>query len=743
MGGAGLRPATRPLFFLLALSMYIQMISVHGLVRGHDIEMGRDADTGGQVRYVVELMRALSQHPAVTKIDLFTRLVRDKRVSSDYAEPVESINDKARVIRIPCGGGRYIRKEKLWPHLDDFCDGMISFARREGLTPDVIHGHYADAGYIGKEVASTFGVPFIFTGHSLGRDKLEFLIDKGLTREAANRDYNIDHRIAVEEDCLAIAELVVTSTRHEFEHQYGKYNNGSQPRFEIIPPGLDLERLFPYYEYKLNPERVEEPFRQARVRMLDELGRFHFHADKPLILALCRPDKRKNIGALVEAYGQSPELKALANLAIFAGLRRSIADMGEDEQAVLTAMLLLMDKYDLYGKMAIPKRHDPTNDVPELYRIAASSHGVFVNAAFVEPFGLTFIEASATGLPFVGTRNGGPQDIVANCNSGLIVDVADIDEMTTAIKKLLTDRATWDECSRDGINKVREHYSWDAHCTKYVESIEAIAGKRGKRVHVAGSGDISLASRFKQLDAFLITDIDNTLLGDEAALRELRDVIHANRDRLGFGVASGRYLEKAREVLSDNGIEILDVIISSVGAEIYYGPECIPDRGWASHLRARWRPERVHETLDALPFLTLQPDKATQREFKISYDLDSSVSPEEAMPKIHEALNRARVAYRLIFSHGVFLDILPYRASKGKAIRYLANKWSLPIQRIATAGDSGNDTDMLLGNTAGIVVANHDSELAELRERQGRIYFAEGRNAAGILEGMRHYGFID
>ncbi len=58
-------------------------------------------------------------------------------------------------------------------------------------------------------------------------------------------------------------------------------------------------------------------------------------------------------------------------------------------------ILLLMDKYNLYGRMAIPKRHNTEHEIPQLYRIAAQSGGIFVNAALVEPFGLTLIEAAA------------------------------------------------------------------------------------------------------------------------------------------------------------------------------------------------------------------------------------------------------------------------------------------------------------------------------------------------------------
>jgi hypothetical protein len=43
--------------------LYIQMFSMHGLIRGRDLELGRDADTGGQTKYVVELARHSASAP--------------------------------------------------------------------------------------------------------------------------------------------------------------------------------------------------------------------------------------------------------------------------------------------------------------------------------------------------------------------------------------------------------------------------------------------------------------------------------------------------------------------------------------------------------------------------------------------------------------------------------------------------------------------------------------------------------
>ena len=127
------------------MSAYIQMFSVHGLIRADNMELGRDADTGGQVKYVVELGQHLSQRDDIDRVDLFTRLIGDKSVSSYYAAAIETVNPKFRIVRIQCGGRKYVRKELLWPHLDEFVDKTIKFIKRHNTMPDVVHGHMAHA----------------------------------------------------------------------------------------------------------------------------------------------------------------------------------------------------------------------------------------------------------------------------------------------------------------------------------------------------------------------------------------------------------------------------------------------------------------------------------------------------------------------------------------------------------------------------------------------------------------------
>jgi sucrose-phosphate synthase len=106
---------------------------------------------------------------------------------------------------------------------------------------------------------------------------------------------------------------------------------------------------------------------------------------------------------------------------------------------VLGDLLLDIDRYDLYGKVAYPKHHR-REEVPVMYRLAAASGGVFVNPALTEPFGLTLIEAAASGLPIVATSDGGPQDIIGNCHNGYLIDPLNPDDMAAALLEVLRDR---------------------------------------------------------------------------------------------------------------------------------------------------------------------------------------------------------------------------------------------------------------------------------------------------------------
>jgi sucrose-phosphate synthase len=702
--------------------LHVVLISVHGLIRGKDLELGSDADTGGQTRYVVELARMLDEHPDITRVDLLTRRVLDSAVSVDYARREEVLSDSIRIIRLDCGDEAYLPKEQLWDCLDVFADNALNWLRENKLNPDIIHSHYADAGYVGIRLSNHLGVPLVHTGHSLGRVKRRRLLANGLKRDVIETRYNMSRRIEVEEDILAAAALVITSTNQEIEQQYGLYDHYQQEMMRVIPPGTALDDFHPAD----GTERDSAIYR--------ELGRFLLKPDRPIILALSRPDTRKNISMLLEAYGESEELQAAANLVIIAGNREDIRDMDSEAQEVLTDILLSIDQYDLYGKVAYPKSHRP-DDVPVLYRLAAISQGVFINPALTEPFGLTLIEAAASGLPTVATEDGGPRDIAANCHNGYLIDPLDKQDIIKTLLKILSDANAWRKLSKQGFQGVQRHYSWQAHTQIYVSALHALlASTRAIPPPVTPRRRAGLYN-----DRAIFTDLDQNLLGDAESLPDLLDVMKIYRKCTTFGIATGRRLDSALRMMKRYGIPQPDILITSLGTEICYAPRLTQDRAWAEHIDHLWKPRAIARVLGNLPGIKLQP-KAELSRFKISYYIDPEQAP--GLDEINSLLHQHELTANTFLSFGQFLDIVPVRASKGFALRWYADQWDIPLESILVAGGSGADEDMMRGNTMAVVVANrHHEELSGLVDLEN-IYFASQPCAAGIVEAIEHYDFL-
>jgi sucrose-phosphate synthase len=702
--------------------LYILLISIHGLIRGHDLELGRDADTGGQTKYVVELATALAKQSNVERVDLITRRIVDPAVSADYSAVTEPLAENAQIVRIEAGPDGYIAKEELWSHLDGFIDRLFAWLHDQPRLPDILHSHYADAGYVGVRLSHLTGIPLVHTGHSLGRDKFRRLLALGMTMEQIEQRYHMLQRIGAEEDTLSGAELVITSTHNEIEDQYELYDYYTPEKMAVIPPGTDLERFYP-------PTAKDE-----NIIFKETLTKFFTNPDQPLILALSRPDERKNIVTLLEAYGRSSRLQELANLVIIAGNRDDIRELNEGAQHVLTELLLVIDCYDLYGCVALPKHHT-SGEVADIYRLAAASRGVFINPALTEPFGLTLLEAAASGLPLVATENGGPVDIIGNCHNGLLVDPLNGDAIAEALLTILEDPQCWQQFSENGLKNVAKFYAWDAHAQAYLQKIQPLV-----LPHEPLPKPTSLPKASQYRKRAIFTAIDNTLLGDAEGLAQFVQVVRQQHRKFLFGIATGRRLDSALKILKTHGIPTPDILITSLGTEIYYLPQLTADIAWNHHIDRLWTPQVLRRIIDPLPGLKRQ-SKNEQSRFKVSYYYDANIAP--SLEEILTLLRQQELSVNTTLSFGQYLDFVPVRASKGQAVRYVARQWNIPLERVLVNGGSGGDEDMLRGNTLGVVVDNRHSEELSILTDIDQVYFANGAHAWGILEAIEHYDFFN
>ncbi len=458
------------------MGLKILHLHLHGLIRSRDLELGHDPDTGGQTQYVLELVKSLANTSEVEQVDLVTRLIKDKKVNDQYSKEKEFIELGARILRFEFGPQKYLRKELLWPFLEELIDKLSKFYKKPENKPDWIHAHYADAGYVGVRLSRNLKVPLVFTAHSLGREKKRRLLDAGLTQSQIEKSYCITKRISAEEEALKEAFMIVTSTKQESVYQYSTYKSFEPQKARVICPGVDHKK-FHHIHSTTETSDID-----------NMMNSFLTDSSKPPLLAISRAVRRKNVPSLVEAFGRSDKLKKNNNLILILGCRDNLSKMDPQQKDVFQQIFEIIDRYNLYGKVAYPKKHTP-DQIPSIYRWAASRRGIFVNPALTEPFGLTLLEAASCGLPMVATNDGGPQEINLKCENGLLADVTDLNRFKLALEKAISSKSQWKLWSRNGIEAVSRHFSWNNHVRNYLFSMF----QKDQKLNVLSSSGIKLS----------------------------------------------------------------------------------------------------------------------------------------------------------------------------------------------------------------------------------------------------------
>jgi len=698
----------------------IMHIALQGCLKAGPIPYGLTADTGGHIRYLLELVAALAECPEVSHQIIVTRAFDEPHLGAEYNRQEEKIDDKVTLWRCYGHSTAYLAKEELWkevPHLTDF---LISKMQQRSIRPTLVHAHYADAGIVAMRLKGALGIPYVFTAHSLGATKAQ--------HRPKNSEIGKDlrRRIRYEELAIKHAERLIASSEHEALIQYGLYKSNSACKTLLNPPGCNLEDF-------------RRKAGAATARQVDsELRRFLREPDRPCILALARPVAKKNLCALVKAYGEHPNLRNEANLVIYAGTRLEI-ELGEPEARNIWQQLLkLIDEYDLYGHVAYPKHHT-LEQVPAIYQWAVKRRGVFVNPALVEPFGLTLLEAAASGLPVVATQEGGPVDILNRCGHGLLISPNDIHAIGMACHRLVSNDIEWQHYSSHGYRNV-SFYTWARHARQYVSDMELAVP--------ANPAPLNL----RRVSRLLATDMDGTLLGDQDGLKRFAIWLTQNRHYL-FVIATGRSLQDALRELKIWNAPLPDFLITDVGSSIHqvnrHGQTNLI-QSWYQQLDKNWQRDECERLLIPHSALELQP-KNTQSAYKLSFFIrparSNSLSPHpiqastnwhnDAVKKdVKKALMSAGLVARVVHSHGNLLDILPEAGGKAQAVNFLRKRFNIDRQHVVASGDSGNDIDLLQYATLGIVVANHTRELESLRDCR-HLYWAKTECATGVLEGLK------
>jgi sucrose-phosphate synthase len=459
--------------------MKIAFLNPQGNFDPQDSYWTAHPDFGGQLVYVKQV--ALAMGEMGHRVDILTRQI----VDPDWPEFAARFDHypgapNVRIVRLPAGPLGFLRKELLWPYLvTDWVPNILDFYQAEGGLPQAFTAHYGDGGLCGVLIERQNGIPFTFTGHSLGAQKMDKLNASPENLAELDAQYHFARRILAERLSMNRSAVNVTSTRQERFQQYshlayqGAVDVGDDRRFALIPPGVNLDI------FDAQAKAPDEAQVQQRVLACLRRDLPPERLDLPAILASSRLDPKKNHLGLVRAFAEHPSLQAKANLIIITGALddplRQDDKAGPGEKEVLAQIREVIREHNLWGKISAFALQGQTT-LAAAYRFFAGRGSVFALTALYEPFGLAPLEAAAAGLPVVVTQNGGPSESLQEGDQqfGVLVDPQSPADIARGLQSVLSDPQAWRSFSILGRQRVLDRYTWERTAHGYLTTIEDI-----------------------------------------------------------------------------------------------------------------------------------------------------------------------------------------------------------------------------------------------------------------------------
>lgn len=456
--------------------MYIAFLNPQGNFDSKDSYWTEHPDFGGQLVYVKEV--AIAMAALGHKVDILTRRIIDPGWP-EFEAPMDRFPgvENVRILRLPCGPQHFLPKEELWPYLGcEWVPNILAFYRGEGNLPVAVTTHYGDGGLAGVILKKETGIPFTFTSHSLGAQKMDNL---GVTPERlaeVDARFHFARRIFAERVAINHAGRIITSTTQERIEQYahpayhGAVDPDQETRFAVVPPGVNRRVFSP----TPSPQDIAI---QRRIEAALKRDIAEGRRQLPLIVASSRLEGKKNHTGLVRACAVSRDLQAVANLAIVVrGLEDPLhqyTELSPGEKAIMDEITALIAAHGLGGKVTA----FPLNSQSELaaaYRYLVQRRSVFSLTAWYEPFGLAPLEAMSCGLPAVVTKNGGPSESLREGERefGVLVDPSDPDDIARGLLQVLGSEVSWEHFHQAGMQRVLSRYTWERTAEGYRGVIE-------------------------------------------------------------------------------------------------------------------------------------------------------------------------------------------------------------------------------------------------------------------------------
>ncbi len=238
----------------------------------------------------------------------------------------------------------------------------------------------------------------------------------------------------------------------------------------------------------------------------------------------------------------------------------------------------------------------------------------------------------------------------------------------------------------------------------------------------------------------LVVDLEGVLLnGTPQGHRQFKEKIQQIRDAIVLVYVSGRSLAEQLQDIAAHDLLLPDYVVSHVGTEIHRLPGEHPLDEWYRYVEGQFQRNDLVQFLALhAPELEMQPEKQ-QTPLKISYFCKNVALAD--LDALQQKLAASGFLVKLVYSHNVYLDVIPERAGLGTAVKFLVESLNLFPNQVFVCGDSGNDIDLFQYGFRGIVVGNATRELKRAVEL--RAYFSHASYVDGLLEGLAYYKFFN
>jgi len=372
-------------------------------------------DNGGQNVYVAELSTELARKGY--QVDVFTR-----KDSKDINEVVYW-KPGVRVINIKAGDERFIEKEQLLCHMNEFTRNMLCFIKKNNVQYSIVHANFFMSALVASCIKKELHIPYVVTFHALGLVRLAH--QKQMDKFPVER-FDIERMVVKDADAI-IAEC--PQDKEDLIYYY----NADASKITIAPCGFNPKEFY-VIDKKIAREKLQ------------------LNNDENILLQLGRMVPRKGVDNVIRSLSRLNGSLKNTRLLIVGG---ESDEPDEKSTPEIGRLKKVAEEENVSAHVTFTGRRG--RNVLKYFYAAAD---IFITTPWYEPFGITPLEAMACGTPVIGANVGGIKYSVEDGETGFLVPPKDPDALAEKVERLIVDKQLLSSMKKNAVKHVNRFFTW-------------------------------------------------------------------------------------------------------------------------------------------------------------------------------------------------------------------------------------------------------------------------------------------